>query len=129
MQTCLPVCLTLLCWQFITGAGGFLQSVVFGYGGLRLREGRLDVKVPPLPDGTDTLTLNGVHYRGNKLRLAITATSVSVEGLEAELEATALHLCSASGGARPLAVGTALQIGRTDAASIRPAGTCGKLIG
>ena len=106
-----------------------MQSVVFGYGGLRLREGRLDIKVPPLPDGTDTLTLNGVHYRGNKLRLAITATSVSVEALEAEPEAAALHLCSASGGARPLAVGTALQIGRADAASIRPAGTCGKLIG
>ena len=105
-----------------------MQSVVFGYGGLRLREGRLDIKVPPLPDGTDTLTLNGVHYRGNKLRLAITATSVSVEALEAEPEAAALHLCSASGGARPLVVGTALQIGRADAASIRPAGTCGKLV-
>ena len=112
--------------KVITGAGGFMQSVVFGYGGLRLREGRLDTKVPPLPSGTDTLTLNGVHYRGNKLRIAISATSVSVEVLETEAEATALHLCDPSGLARPLlASNPPVKIGRSDAASIRPVGTCG----
>ena len=37
--------------NFITGAGGFMQSVVFGYGGLRLREERLDLRQPPLPKG------------------------------------------------------------------------------
>ena len=38
---------------FITGAGGFLQSVINGYGGLRLSGSLLNVKaVPPAPPTT-----------------------------------------------------------------------------
>jgi protein-glucosylgalactosylhydroxylysine glucosidase len=125
--------------NFITGAGGFLQAVVFGYGGLRLREGRLDIKVPPLPAGTDALTLNGLHYRGSKLKIAITLTKVSVHVLENPAGLVEgkgerggggggmgeLDLCSGIGGARPLTIGKVFEIGRSEAASIRPSSTCG----
>ena len=32
------------CYNFITGAGGFLQSVIYGYFGLRIREDGLYLK-------------------------------------------------------------------------------------
>ena len=124
--------------NFITGSGGFLQSVLFGYGGLRLREGSLDIRVPPLPSNTTSLTLNGVHYRGSKLRVLITPAEVLVSVLEVEATATALgqagggglDLCRGSGSGsevRPLTVGKVYEIGRSDGASIRPSGTCGVL--
>ena len=124
--------------NFITGSGGFLQSVLFGYGGLRLREGSLDIRVPPLPSNTTSLTLNGVHYRGSKLRVSITPAEVSVSVLEVEATATALgqagggglDLCRGSGSGsevRPLTVGKVYEIGRSDGASIRPSGMCGVL--
>ena len=116
--------------NFVTGAGGFLQSVVFGYGGLRLREERLDLNVPPLPpDGvTTSITLNGIHYRGNKLRISISATTVSVELLAVEtVSATALELCGATGaGAKPqlLDKGKTVHFERLSKSSIRPVGGC-----
>ena len=56
--------------NFITGAGGFLQAVVYGYGGFRLRENRLDFH-PTLPRGCSKLTIHGVHYMGNKIEFVI----------------------------------------------------------
>eukprot|EP00326_Haptolina_ericina_P033742 CAMPEP_0181231230 /NCGR_PEP_ID=MMETSP1096-20121128/34973_1 /TAXON_ID=156174 ORGANISM="Chrysochromulina ericina, Strain CCMP281" /NCGR_SAMPLE_ID=MMETSP1096 /ASSEMBLY_ACC=CAM_ASM_000453 /LENGTH=192 /DNA_ID=CAMNT_0023325213 /DNA_START=27 /DNA_END=605 /DNA_ORIENTATION=+ len=49
--------------NFITGAGGFLQTALFGYGGLRIREGRLTLR-PRLIEGTTALRLRGLHFRG-----------------------------------------------------------------
>ncbi len=48
--------------NFITGAGGFLQSVLYGYGGLRVRTDRLDLTPPPPPADTDSIGLQGVNY-------------------------------------------------------------------
>lgn len=56
--------------NFITGAGGFLQAVIYGYGGFRLRENRLDF-YPTLPRSCRKLTIRGVHYMGNKLEFEI----------------------------------------------------------
>jgi hypothetical protein len=109
--------------NFITGAGGFLQSVVFGYGGLRLREDRLDVHPPPLPSGATKLTLNGLHYRGNKLKLEITSTRWSIQVLKRQAGATDLDLCDLN-GVRPLKFGNTIENGLDIAASIRPTGMC-----
>jgi trehalose/maltose hydrolase-like predicted phosphorylase len=109
--------------NFITGAGGFLQSVVFGYGGLRLREDRLDVHPPPLPSGATKLTLNGLHYRGNKLKLEITSTRWSIQVLKRQAGATDLDLCDLN-GVRPLKFGNTIENGLDVAASIRPNGMC-----
>ena len=45
-------------------------------GGLRLREGRLDLRVPPLPKDTTSLVLRGLHYHGSKLVLVITVSAI-----------------------------------------------------
>ena len=110
--------------NFITGAGGFMQSVVFGYGGLRLREERLDLLQPPLPQGTTSLTLRGVHYRGNKLLVEVTAKDVSVEVMEQTADAAKLDLCLPNAETVGLAPGNVSRFARGAAASVRPAGTC-----
>jgi trehalose/maltose hydrolase-like predicted phosphorylase len=46
--------------NFITGAGGFLQSVIYGYPGLRLKQDAMVFTHPQLPDGVTQLALTGV---------------------------------------------------------------------
>jgi trehalose/maltose hydrolase-like predicted phosphorylase len=48
--------------NFVTGAGGFLQAVVNGYGGVRYeRVGQLTLRRPRPPPNSTALTLRGVH--------------------------------------------------------------------
>lgn len=63
--------------------GGYLQSLLFGYGGLRiLREGLyLD---PILPPSSTKFTITGLDYLGNALTLEVneknTVVTVTVRG-------------------------------------------------
>ena len=51
--------------NFLTGAGGFLQQVIFGYTGLRLDTSGLDAQFPPvLPSHIRRLVLHALHVRG-----------------------------------------------------------------
>nr|XP_054758478.1 protein-glucosylgalactosylhydroxylysine glucosidase-like [Lytechinus pictus] len=52
--------------NFVTGMGGFLQAIVFGYGGIRLQRNSLLVDIT-LPANTDTITFRGLNYLGNSL--------------------------------------------------------------
>jgi trehalose/maltose hydrolase-like predicted phosphorylase len=50
---------------FLTGSGGFLQSLIFGYTGLRIRtEGLVQAYPPILPDGWRSMTLRDLVVRG-----------------------------------------------------------------
>jgi hypothetical protein len=59
--------------NLVTGAGGFLQSVWAGYGGVRFeRDDALTIRSPrPLPNST-RLRLRGVHYLGARLDIIAT---------------------------------------------------------
>ena len=51
--------------NFLTGAGGFLQQVIFGYTGLRLADDGLAARFAPvLPKHITRLVLHAVHARG-----------------------------------------------------------------
>ena len=50
--------------------GGFLQSLIFGYGGLRLRPDRLDIR-PVLPPGATETHYVGLAYMGNTFDLFV----------------------------------------------------------
>ena len=53
--------------NFLTGAGGFLQQVIFGYTGLRLGDPGLEPQFPPvLPSHIRRLVLHGLHVRGKR---------------------------------------------------------------
>jgi protein-glucosylgalactosylhydroxylysine glucosidase len=63
--------------NFLTGAGGFLQNLVFGYAGLQLSTDRLIV-VPRLPPDTTGVILQRVQYLGAELSLSIEEESCTL---------------------------------------------------
>jgi protein-glucosylgalactosylhydroxylysine glucosidase len=57
---------------FITGSAGFLQSVLYGVTGLRIREqGLVEAYPPVLPATWNALTLRNVQWRGQHLDIRI----------------------------------------------------------
>ena len=58
---------------FLTGSGSYLQSLMFGLTGLRLREsGLVQAYSPALPPGWHSLTLRNVAFRGRRMTIQIT---------------------------------------------------------
>ena len=64
--------------NFITGMGGFLQAILFGYGGLRLQEKSLYFD-PVLPPGCSEMRFTGIDYMGSSLSLTVADTSMTVK--------------------------------------------------
>lgn len=50
--------------NFITGAGGFLQTVLFVYAGVRVHKDYLEVS-PKLLEGARSMSVQGIRYRGS----------------------------------------------------------------
>ena len=60
--------------DFVTGAGGFLQQVIYGYTGLRLRDGGLEPAFPAiLPSKITRLVLRNIYSRGKRYDVLIDA--------------------------------------------------------
>jgi trehalose/maltose hydrolase-like predicted phosphorylase len=61
--------------DFVTGAGGFLQQVIYGYSGLRLGAKGLDSTFAPLlPSKIRRLTLRNIHVRGKTYDVVVDST-------------------------------------------------------
>jgi len=96
--------------NFLTGAGGFLQTAFQGYTGLRLNDTALALR-PQLPEGAGTIKLRGFAYRGRRLDIFYNATTLVVEqvpeaaggGGVSGAGASACALCMAPAGAPPAA--------------------------
>jgi trehalose/maltose hydrolase-like predicted phosphorylase len=57
---------------FITGSGGYIQSLVYGFTGLRLREeGLVEAYPPVLPDQWKSLTLQNIALRGHRYDIVV----------------------------------------------------------
>ena len=69
--------------NFLTGAGGFLQSVIFGYGGVRLSDDALLLHPPAPPGSATSVKLHGVDFLGAALAVTVTADDVTVERMAA----------------------------------------------
>jgi hypothetical protein len=89
--------------NFVTGAGGFLQAVINGYGGVRWEHpGMLTLRDPqPLP-GSEALTLRGVHFLGARLDIVARdrGWTVALSSQQAESVPVALELVM-EGGTEP----------------------------
>jgi len=60
--------------NFVTGAGGFLQQVIYGYTGLRLRDGGLEPAFAPLlPSRITRLEIRNVQIRGKRWDVIVDA--------------------------------------------------------
>ncbi|CAF1665004.1 unnamed protein product [Rotaria magnacalcarata] len=58
--------------NFITGAGGFLQAVLYGYGGIRLKLDQLEFKPRGhLPNQATKFVIRGIKYQGTIIDLTI----------------------------------------------------------
>ncbi|HEX4388911.1 MAG TPA: glycosyl hydrolase family 65 protein [Steroidobacteraceae bacterium] len=57
---------------FLTGSGGYLQSLLYGFTGLRIREAGLVEAYPPvLPPNWSSLTLRNLTFHGRRLDIRI----------------------------------------------------------
>nr|XP_054752834.1 protein-glucosylgalactosylhydroxylysine glucosidase-like [Lytechinus pictus] len=77
--------------NFITGMGGFLQAVLMGYGGLRLRQDGITMKIT-LPQDSLKLSFTGINYLGNSLDISGNSTAMIVELTERLEDAVDLDL-------------------------------------
>jgi trehalose/maltose hydrolase-like predicted phosphorylase len=64
-------------FAFLTGAGGFLQQMLFGYTGLRLGEKGLEPAFRPvLPSGVRRLAIRNLHVRGAAYDVVVDSTGL-----------------------------------------------------
>ena len=83
--------------NFITLAGGMLQAVMFGYGGIRVRERQMDVRPHVLPNAT-SWSIDGFKYRGSTLSFDFRHGDVVVTLTGRNPSAEPLVLLTGSGG-------------------------------
>lgn len=80
--------------HFLTGDGGFLQALLYGFGGLRVTASGLKLLRPFLPESVGTLRLRRIAWRGGHLTISVGAAAQTV----ALLDGPALCLTDAGGG-------------------------------
>ena len=97
--------------NFITGAGGFLQSALFGSSGMRLIADRLTFNPPPPAASGATMVGTTFQYRGSKLSRRVTDASVTTMLVDAGSTTLTLH-DDVAGAAHPLAVGRPVTLPR-----------------
>ncbi|KAF4094827.1 protein-glucosylgalactosylhydroxylysine glucosidase-like [Onychostoma macrolepis] len=104
------------CVNFLTGMGGFLQAVLFGYTGFRVQKEHLAF-APLLPQEVDALSVKGVSYLGNKMDWLIKSAEVSVSvrkpaEMSGSQEPTALQVVLNTGTTMPLIPGQSVTFPR-----------------
>jgi protein-glucosylgalactosylhydroxylysine glucosidase len=57
--------------NFITGAGGFLQSIINGYGGIRLQFDSLTITNFYVPASSSALEFTGITYLNNRFSMRV----------------------------------------------------------
>ena len=71
--------------NFITGAGGFLQSVINGYGGIRLHFDRLTITNFFVPPQSRSLEFKGITYLNNRFSMRISDDQAIVTMIEVDM--------------------------------------------
>ena len=71
---------------FLTGSGGYLQSLIYGFSGLRIREaGLIEAYAPVLPPSWNSLTLRNLSFRGQRLDIRIARDAAGVVRLRRQV--------------------------------------------
>eukprot|EP01112_Ceratiomyxa_fruticulosa_P003259 TRINITY_DN13628_c0_g1_i1.p1 TRINITY_DN13628_c0_g1~~TRINITY_DN13628_c0_g1_i1.p1 ORF type:complete len:707 (-),score=130.46 TRINITY_DN13628_c0_g1_i1:33-2153(-) len=82
--------------NFITGAGGFLQAVFAGYGGIRITPNGITGN-PNLPKGSSFLKLRGVEFLGSTIDISFDGKTISILLQNAPSSAPTLFVTSSQG--------------------------------
>lgn len=65
--------------NFLTGAGGLLQQVIFGYTGMRLgSDGLISRFQPMLPEGVREVRLKNINVRGKRFNVTVTDGTLTI---------------------------------------------------
>ena len=72
--------------NYLPGMGGFLQSLLYGFGGLRVRPQLLEFHKPTPPPQAEWLRVENFTYLGNRMLLDIGQSEVHVEVYEVSNE-------------------------------------------
>ena len=95
------------CTPFLTGAGGFLQAVLYGAVGLRLRADRLGIDPPPpsvAGANVTKLAVTPLLWRGARLDVEVSTAHVAVSLSDGGVS-TGFVVVAADGSRTPLRVG------------------------
>lgn len=66
--------------NFITGAGGFLQAVLFGYAGIRIKPEFLEFRrTGSLPGNADSIKIAGLDYLGYQFGVDVSVEEITFE--------------------------------------------------
>ena len=57
--------------NFMTGAGGFLQTIFNGFLGIRVHLTHLEIRNPRLPKNLTKLEINGISYLSSKFQVSL----------------------------------------------------------
>ena len=73
--------------NFLPGMGGFLQSLVYGFAGVRIRPDIIEFHNPLPPPGASRLVLHGFSYLGSNLTIVVddSQTTIQVNSIQPEL--------------------------------------------
>jgi trehalose/maltose hydrolase-like predicted phosphorylase len=104
--------------NFLTGAGGFLQTAYFGYSQMRLNDptavacGGLPCLslIPALPPGATTVRLRGLSYLGNRLDITYNSSSLCVTVRLDEEDRTGETRLAARRAYEPVPSGSAVPV-------------------
>ncbi|NXP64491.1 PGGHG glucosidase, partial [Chloropsis cyanopogon] len=77
--------------NFLTGMGGFLQVILFGFTGFRITRSSL-LFDPAFPDDISKLKISSISYLGNKLEVTITREEIRMEVTESSQDPPASPL-------------------------------------
>jgi hypothetical protein len=66
-----------LAYNYLPAAGAYLQSVINGYGGIRLRSDRLSIYAV-LPPGVTRMNFVGIDYQGSHMNVVVSEKETMV---------------------------------------------------
>lgn len=114
--------------NFITGAGGFLQSIINGYGGIRLHFDSLTITNFYVPQYSSSLNFNGITYLNNRFSLSITGDEATVTFKELDSNHPIKFTMKPSNAVHTPSVGYTIKFKRDEElvmqSSTKPFGTC-----
>lgn len=72
--------------NFITGVGGFLQSLINGYGGIKLHFDHMSITNFYVPRNSGSLRLNGITYLNNQFSLEIVGRTATLNFTRTDID-------------------------------------------
>ena len=101
--------------NFLPGLGAFLQSIVYGFAGLRIRPDRLEMHNPTPPPGVSQMSLINFQYLGTKLTFTVTnsTTTISVNTTNNNTALVLSRNFTDTAQYEPLTAGSSWTLGHT----------------